>query len=111
MIDEISFQDFQKLDLRIGRIISCEDVPGADKLYKLEVDIGKETRTLIAGLKPYLNTDDIAGKKVLMLVNLAPRKIRGIESHGMILAAVVGDIDDVVLITPDKDVPPGTTVA
>ena len=85
----ITFEDWSKLDLRVGQIIEVEDIESADKLYKLTVDIGKESsKTVCAGLKPYYSKEELKNKIIILFVNLAPRKIRGIESQGMILAAV-----------------------
>ncbi|HNE50544.1 MAG TPA: methionine--tRNA ligase [Chitinophagales bacterium] len=84
---EITYDDFSKLDLRIGKILEAEKVPKADKLLKLTVDIGIEKRTIVSGIAAHFSPDEIIGKEVCVLVNLAPRKLRGIESNGMILMA------------------------
>lgn len=84
---EITFDDFGKLDLRIGTILSAEKVEKADKLLKLEVDLGFEKRTIVSGIAEHFDSQTLAGKQVMVVVNLAPRKIRGIESKGMILLA------------------------
>ena len=85
--EEITFDDFAKLDLRIGKIIAAEKVEKADKLLKLEVDLGFETRTVVSGIALHFKPEDIVGKQVVVVANLAPRKMRGIESKGMILMA------------------------
>ena len=84
---EIIFDDFAKIDLRVGTIVSAEKVEKADKLLKLEVDLGFETRTIVSGIAMHFNPADIVGKQVSVVVNLAPREMRGIESNGMILMA------------------------
>ncbi len=84
---EIVFDDFAKIDLRVGTIVSAEKVEKADKLLKLEVDLGFETRTIVSGIAMHFDPADIVGKQVCVVVNLAPRKMRGIESNGMILMA------------------------
>ncbi len=84
---EIVFDDFAKIDLRVGTIVSAEKVEKADKLLKLEVDLGFETRTIVSGIAMHFNPADIVGKQVSVVMNLAPRKMRGIESNGMILMA------------------------
>ncbi len=84
---EIVFDDFAKIDLRVGTIVSAEKVEKADKLLKLEVDLGFETRTIVSGIAMHFNPADIVGKQVSVVVNLAARKMRGIESNGMILMA------------------------
>ena len=98
----ISFDEFQKLDLRIGKVISVEDHPDADKLYLIKVDIGKEVQ-VVAGLKKYYEKDEILGKKVVLLANLEPAKLRGEVSEGMILAAE-DEKGNVSLLTTDKEV-------
>ncbi|NNE28522.1 MAG: methionine--tRNA ligase [Saprospiraceae bacterium] len=85
--DRITYDDFTKLDIRTARILSAEKVKGADKLLKLEVDMGFEKRTLVSGIAKFFKPDEIVGQQVLVLANLAPRKIRGVESNGMVLMA------------------------
>ena len=85
--DEIVFDDFAKIDLRVGTILTAEKVQKADKLLKLSVDLGFETRTIVSGIALHFQPEDIIGKQVVVVVNLAPRKMRGIESQGMILMA------------------------
>jgi methionyl-tRNA synthetase len=85
--DEIVFDDFSKIDLRVGTIMSAEKVEKADKLLKLSVDLGFETRTIVSGIALHFKPEEIVGKQVTVVVNLAPRKMRGIESQGMILMA------------------------
>lgn len=103
MADLIKYDDFAKLDLRIGTIKHVEDVEGADKLLKLSVDIGeKHPRTILAGLKKYYSKDELKGKQVIVIANLEPRKMRGLESQGMLLAAASGDDSKVVLLSPEK---------
>ncbi|MFH1471010.1 MAG: methionine--tRNA ligase subunit beta [Candidatus Micrarchaeota archaeon] len=103
----ITYEDFAKLELVVGTVESAELVPGADKLLKLSVDLGSEKRQLVAGLAPWYSTEQIVGKKIIVLANLEPKMIRGLESKGMLLAA---DSPDVSLLTVDKDVPAGTKV-
>ncbi len=104
----IEYGDFQKLDLRVATVVAAERVPKADKLLKLQVDLGGETRQVLAGIAETYAPDALLGKKVVFLANLAPRKIRGIESQGMILAA--GEERVLALSALDKDVPSGTKV-
>ena len=108
MTDEISFSDWGKLDLRVGKILKVEDIEGADKLYKLEVDIGTETRTLAAGIKEFYSKEELEGKKCVIFVNLAPKTMRGVESKGMILAA--DEDGKPTLIVPEKDVEVGSKI-
>ena len=104
---EINFGDFSKLELVVGLVENAELVPGADKLLKLVVDIGSEKRQLVAGVAPWYKPDQLKGKRIVILANLEPKVIRGLESKGMLLAA---DAPDLSLVTVDKDVPPGTKV-
>lgn len=104
----ISYEEFKKIDLRVGKIIEAEPVSGTDKLLKLKINLGKEIRTIVAGVRKHYSAEDIIGKKIVIVYNLKPTKIRGIESQGMLLAAV--DNYDVVLITVDKDITEGSKV-
>ncbi len=104
--DRISFDEFQNLDLRVGRIESAEPIEGADALLRLEVDIGSETRQIVAGLKQLHDVDDLAGKKIVVVANLEKAELFGVESNGMVLAA--GEEAD--LLTTHADAEPGTKV-
>ena len=104
----VSYDEFKKLDIRIAMVEKVEKVPKADKLYKLSIDLGTEKRTLVAGLAEHYKIDDLKGKKIAVLINLEPRKLRGILSEGMLLAAVEGD--NVSILIPDKDLPPGARI-
>lgn len=108
----VSFDEWSKLDLRVGKILEVEDIEGADKLYKFVVDLGDRIgkRTICAGIKEYYSKDDLKNKKVIIFVNLTPRKLRGIESQGMILAACTEDETEVILISPEKDIEVGSKV-
>jgi methionyl-tRNA synthetase len=106
----ISFSDFKKIDLRVGKIENVEEVEGLDKLYKLTVDIGSaEKRTLLAGIKKTHQPDELLGKSVVVVVNLEPREIKGIRSEGMLLAA--SSSGRPVLITPEKEINPGCEIS
>lgn len=108
----IDFSDWSKIDLRVAEIKNIEDIEGADKLYKLTIDVGSEIgeRIVCAGLKPYYEKDDLKNKKIILFINLAPRKMRGIESQGMLLAAVNKDESKVILISPEKDIELGSRI-
>ena len=108
LVVEVSFKEFQKLDLRIGKILSCEKIPGAKKLLKCNIDIGTETRETIAGMAEFFSPDELVGKSVVVLTNLEPKKLMGFESRGMILAADLGGTP--FLLTVEGDVPTGTKV-
>ena len=105
--DLISFAEFQKLDLRVGCVIAVDPIEGADRLFKMQVDLGTEKRQVVAGIAEHYKLDDLIGKQVILVVNLEPAMIRNVESHGMILAA---SGDSVVLLTPETEVPLGTQV-
>ena len=108
----VNFDDWAKLDLRVAKILKVEDIEGADKLYKLEIDVGKELgkRTICAGLKPYYEKAKLKGRKIIYFSNLAPRKMKGIESQGMLLAASTEDHEKVSLLQPDADIEVGSIV-
>jgi methionine--tRNA ligase beta chain len=107
-VNTITFDDFKKLDIRIGKILSAEKVKGTDKLMKMEVDIGAEKRQLMAGIAEFFEPVHLIGKEVPVLLNLEPRNIRGLESQGMILAV---DVDGKpVLLHPEKESPPGSII-
>jgi len=113
---EIQYEDFTRLDLRIATIASAEVHPNADRLLKLQVDLGDHQRQICAGIRAYYDPADLVGRQVLVVVNLAPRTIRGEESNGMLLAASVrhGEEDqvlDVVVLSPSKSVPNGASVS
>ncbi|MFN4298469.1 MAG: methionine--tRNA ligase [Thermaurantimonas sp.] len=110
MKDTITFDDFQKLDLRIATVIAAERVPNADKLLQLTLDTGIDRRTVVSGVAKHYNPEDLIGKQILLLANLAPRKIRGVESHGMILFAENSD-GSLVTMEPSKPVENGSSVA
>jgi len=109
----ISFDDFAKLDLRVAQVLEVTDHPNADKLLCMKIDLGGQQRQIIAGLKPYCQPQALVGKQVVVVTNLEPRKMRGLESNGMLLAATYkeGDAQQVVILTTDRPVPPGSTVS
>ncbi|MEF8788064.1 MAG: methionine--tRNA ligase subunit beta [Planctomycetota bacterium] len=106
----ISMDDFKKVDMKVGRIESAEDHPDADNLLVLQADVGEEDpRTLVAGLVGHYGKDELEGKQVVVVTNLEPARLRGIESEGMVLAAQDDD-ENVVLLTLDKEMEPGSPV-
>ncbi len=110
MGDLIKYDDFAKLDLRIATIKKVEDIEGADKLYNLEVQIGKENRTILAGIKEHYTKDELKGKQIVVICNLEPRKMKGCVSEGMLLAAVSNDGKKVILLNPEKTIESGSKV-
>ncbi len=111
-MSHISFEEFKKLDIRIGTILTAESVPETDKLIHITVDIGQdEPRNIVAGLKDYYQPEDMIGKQIAVIVNLAPRRMRGIMSNGMLLAASTEDFETVKLLTVDGTMPAGSKVS
>ena len=106
----ISFSEWQKIDLRVAKILSVEQHPNADKLYLLEIDLGTEKRKLVAGLKQHYTPAELKGKLCVVFCNLEPATIRGIKSEGMILAAVSEDEKTVRIIQPAKDIELGAKI-
>ena len=106
---ECSFEDFEKMDIRTATVLEAERVPKTDKLLKLTIDTGIDTRTIVSGIAEYYSPEDMLGKQICILANLAPRKIRGIESKGMILMARQGD-GKMRFITPAETLANGATV-
>jgi len=104
----ITYADFKRLDLIVGTVTAVEPHPNADKLYVFKVNIGTEERQLVAGLKPYYKPEELAGKQIIVVANLEPRPLRGVESRGMLLAAQAGE--EVVIISPERPLPPGSRV-
>jgi methionyl-tRNA synthetase len=104
---KITIDDFLKVELRVGQVKFAEKVKGADKLLRLEVDIGSEIRQVVAGIALAYEPEKLIGRKVVLVANLQPRKLRGLESNGMIVAASVGDEGKPVLAGFLEDVPVG----
>ena len=107
---EIVYDDFDRLDLRVGTVNACEKVEKADKLLKLTIDLGNETRTIVSGIALHYKAEEMVGKQVVVVVNLAPRKMKGIESQGMILTAEDKD-GKLRLLKPEEAVSPGSFVS
>jgi len=112
MENVIQFEDFAKVDLRVGEVVDVEEIGGADKLWKLGVDLGEDNlRIICAGIKEFYSREELMNKKIIVVVNLAPRKMRGIESQGMLLAASDKEKKNVVLISPEKNIENGSRVS
>lgn len=107
-MEYISLSDLQKLDIRIGKVVHAERVPETDKLIRLEIDFGVETRQIVTGMAEFFDPEHFIGKEIPVILNLEPRVIQGIESQGMILAAEAAGLP--VLIHPEKEVPPGSVI-
>lgn len=107
MSEYISYDDFAKLDIRIGEVKAVEVVPDTDKLLKCTVDFGElGVRTIVSGIAQFRTPDSLIGKKLPYIVNLEPRMLRGVESQGMLVAASTAD--GIALLLPDAEVAPGT---
>ncbi|HRY62832.1 MAG TPA: methionine--tRNA ligase subunit beta [Candidatus Paceibacterota bacterium] len=105
----ISYDDFSKLDLRVGTIVAADDLENSNKLIKFMIDDGSEKRQIIAGIKKQYKVEDLVGKQVVFVANLEPREIAGLVSNGMILAAHTLDNLPVVLF-PERSVPDGSEI-
>jgi len=106
----IQYDDFAKLELKAGTVTACEKVEKADKLLKLEVDLGSEKRTIVSGIAQHYSSAEMVGKQVIVVTNLAPRKMKGIESQGMILTAEDSN-GKLQLLKPENSVDPGSNVS
>ena len=107
--ENITFDDFTKLDIRVGTVLECTKVPKADKLLQFRIDDGLEKRTIVSGIAQHYKPEELVGKQVCFIANLAPRKLKGIVSEGMILSAENWD-GGLAVITPEKAVKPGSEV-
>ena len=104
----ISFGEFQRMELRVAKVVEVQDHPNADKLLVIKVDIGGEEKQTVAGLKGHYTAEQLMGKSLVVVSNLEPARLRGVESQAMLLAAQDGD--RVVVLTPDQEVQPGSRV-
>lgn len=109
-IEEITIDDFKKVQLRVAEVISCENHPNADKLYVLKLKLGEEERQVVSGIKKYYKPEDLVGKKVVVVANLKPVKLRGVESKGMILAAEDTE-GNLTLVSTLEDIASGATIS
>ncbi|MDR3264932.1 MAG: methionine--tRNA ligase subunit beta, partial [Synergistaceae bacterium] len=109
---EIDIDGFRSVEMRVAQIVKAEEIPRSKKLYKLEVDLGYERRTICSGIRNFFKPEELEGRRVVMVTNLKPAKLCGVESNGMILAASAGEGDNerVVLVVPAADVPLGSRV-
>lgn len=108
MSEKISYEEFRKVELRAATILLVEDIAGKDKLYKLLIDLGSEKRIIIAGIKQAYSKEELVGRQIVVVANLLPAKIAGIESNGMMLAAGEQNVDAIILL--DKKIANGTIV-
>ena len=104
----ITKEEFERIELKVGEILEADDIPNADKLYKLKVDTGEE-RTLVAGIKKHYSKKELIGKRIIVVCNLEEKELKGIKSQGMLLAA--SDDEKVVLLTVDKKIGNGSRIS
>jgi len=107
---EITFDDFSKLDIRLGKVLAAEKMEKSNKLLKLTIDTGVDKRTVLSGIAQHFSPEEMVGKQVTLIANLAPRKMMGIESQGMVLMAEDGD-GKLKLLQPSEIMPPGAVVS
>lgn len=109
----INYEDFQKLDLRVAKIVEAERVAGSEKLIKLQVDLGDPSTgsgQVVAGIGKEYAPEDLVGKEIIIVANLEPRVLMGIESNGMLLTAH-GESGEPIILQPEKEVPPGSKIS
>ena len=108
----VTIDEFARLDLRVALVTAVERVPKTEKLLKLSLDLGTEQRTIVSGIAQFYEAEQLVGKRIVIIANLKPAKIRGVESRGMLLAAGGrGEGETLGLLTLDKEIPPGTRVS
>ncbi|MDD3032529.1 MAG: methionine--tRNA ligase subunit beta [Candidatus Pacebacteria bacterium] len=108
-MENISFEDFKKIDLRVVKIIAVEKIEDSQKLLKIKVSVGEEERTVVSGVAEYYSSEDLIGKEVIMILNLAPKIIFGVESHGMLLFSKKEDKP--IVLKPEEEVLPGEIIS
>ncbi len=109
--DTITFDEFAKVKLRVGRVVEAARHPNADKLLVLQVDLGAERRQICAGLVGHYEPEQLVGRNIIVVANLAPRMMRGQVSQGMLLAASNAEHTEVIFLTPERDIAPGSGVS
>lgn len=109
--DLIGIEDFVKVKLRVGRVLEAKEHPNADKLLVLKVDLGTEQRQIVAGIRAFYKPEQLIGRNIIVVANLAPRMMRGEESQGMLLAASPADRSQVVVLTTETEIAPGSSVS
>lgn len=106
----ITIEQFQQIELCIATVIAAERIEGADRILKLQIDLGTEQRQLVAGIAKFYSPDELVGKQIVVVANLEPAMIRGVESKGMLLAASSEDSTQLAVVTPHKPIPNGGRV-
>ncbi len=115
-MEEISIEDFAKIQMKVGTIINVEDVDGADKLLNLTIDIGEDNpRTILSGIKEFVTKEELVSSQCVVVANLKPRKIKGIESNGMVVASFIknedGSVETFSIVRPDKQMKNGSMLS
>lgn len=105
----VTFEEFKKLDIRVAKVLEVEDHPNADKLYVLKIDTGIDTRTIVAGIRNFYKKEELLGRNIVVITNLEPATIRGIQSNGMLLAA--SDENGICVLMPDKNPKQGSKIS
>ena len=103
-----TYEDFRKIELKIAKIKEVNDHPNADRLYVIIVEVGEKTKQIVAGIRNFYKKEDLVGREVILVDNLDPAVLRGVESQGMLLAA--SDDKGIAIVTPDREVTPGSIV-
>ena len=106
----ITIENFQQIELRVATILAAERIEGADRILKLQIDLGTEQRQLVAGIARFYPPEELVGKQIVVVANLQPAVIRGVESQGMLLAASNADGSELAIVTPQKLIPNGSRV-
>ena len=106
---EITYDEFSKIELRAATVLSAEKIEGADRLYKVSIDLGSEKRTVVAGIAQHYTPEELVGKRIVVVANLVPRTLKGVASQGMLLAAQSPD-GRLSIVSLDREVPNGSTV-
>ena len=106
----IAIENFQQIELRVATILAAERIEGADRILKLQIDLGTEQRQLVAGIARFYPPEELVGKQIVVVANLQPAVIRGVESQGMLLAASNADGSELAIVTPQKPIPNGSRV-
>ncbi len=108
--DEVAIEDFRKIELRIAKVLKVEPVPKADKLYRMDLDLGYERRTIVSGIREFRSPEELEGRQIVVICNLKPASLRGVTSNGMLLAAETPDGKSLALLTVDQEIAPGSRV-
>ncbi|MGD9821894.1 MAG: methionine--tRNA ligase subunit beta, partial [Aminobacteriaceae bacterium] len=109
--EAVEIDAFRAVELRVAQILNVEEIPKSKKLYKLSIDLGYEKRTIVSGIKEFFTPEELLGKRIVVVANLKPAKLCGVESNGMLLAAGDGKKTTLSLLTPDRDIPLGCRVS